>query len=235
MKNEFPRLSLDMRFSLKNGEPMSLTVSSDGDEAVAFGKVPQLASKKPADRESVLRSLQKLGGTFFKEGKIETDIDDGLFVSMSEINSLRREAIQKLCEIKENKRKIKINSVSLPSFSKSSFLKTPQKLRAEFHSLSQVPVELLYEFERVYLPVDDAIKAAEEKIIDKEKLAVVLPRVAFENESLLSEKLRKLYDLGIKTAKASNAGLCYLAKELGFDVCGGAYLNITNSLFIKGI
>lgn len=233
MKKEYSHLNLDMRFKLKKNQPVELTAICDGDEVTVYGDVPQEAQKKSADRESVLRSLEKLGGTFFKEGEIETDIDDGLFISMSQINSLRREATDKICELRLSKPKMQINDVKIPNYKQEKHIQTNQKLRAEFHKLKSVPLNLVDEFETIYLPVSEAIKAAEEKKIPMEKLAIVMPRVAFENEKALSEKLKKAKDLGIEKVKSSNAGLLFMAREMGFSLSGGFGLNITNSLSLE--
>lgn len=63
------------------------------------GKKVEAASKRPMDKDSVLKQLSRLGNTPFEAKNINVEIDDGgsgtgIFVPVSELNELRRE----LCE-----------------------------------------------------------------------------------------------------------------------------------------
>ena len=233
MTRELPRFSLDMELRVKRGERASLRLNSDGYEAVSYGNEPSEARSKALDRESAIRSLAKLGGTIFKEGSIKTEIDDGLFMSMSEINSLRRNAIDILMEERAKGRETRINSniwLSLEELEP----REETALRLEFSSLEGVPLDMLSLAERVYLPIDECKKAVQNGSIPKEKLWVNLPRVSFGDDRVsLGEKLSDLKEKGVLGAKGSNAGLLYLAKELGFKIAGGFGLNITNSVALN--
>ena len=75
---------------IHNGQEYSVTV---------HGNKVQEASKRPMDKESVLKQLSKFGGTSFEPENIRVNIDDhgsgkGIFIPVSELNELRR----KLCE-----------------------------------------------------------------------------------------------------------------------------------------
>lgn len=81
------------------GEEASLIMSlvHSGQEIVleTHGNKVQEASKRPMDKESVLKQLSKFGGTAFEPEKIDIDIDDrgsgkGIFIPVSELNELRR-------------------------------------------------------------------------------------------------------------------------------------------------
>lgn len=81
------------------GEEASLIMSlvHGGQEIVleTHGNKVQEASKRPMDKENVLKQLSKFGGTVFEPEKIDIDIDDhgsgkGIFIPVSELNELRR-------------------------------------------------------------------------------------------------------------------------------------------------
>lgn len=81
------------------GEEASLIMSlvHSGQEIVleTHGNKVQEASKRPMDKENVLKQLSKFGGTAFEPEKIDIDIDDhgsgkGIFIPVSELNELRR-------------------------------------------------------------------------------------------------------------------------------------------------
>ena len=56
------------------------------------GDAPEQASGKPVSKEDVRSKLEKLGNTAFFWEDIKIEMDDGLFVPMSMINRMRREA-----------------------------------------------------------------------------------------------------------------------------------------------
>lgn len=88
------RTPITAKLTLRAGEPASLTFSLGGVSVTELGEIPSPATGKPITREAAVRSLVKLGGSPFSldEDKIETGIDDGLWMSASEINELRRRA-----------------------------------------------------------------------------------------------------------------------------------------------
>ncbi|MDC7293965.1 U32 family peptidase [Butyrivibrio sp. DSM 10294] len=65
------------------------------------GKKVEAASKRPMDKDSVLKQLSRLGNTPFEAENINVNIDDGgsgtgIFVPVSELNELRRELCEKM-------------------------------------------------------------------------------------------------------------------------------------------
>lgn len=69
------------------------------------------AINKPLTKERISKQLKKLGNTPYSLEKIEIDIDEGIAVSIGEINSIRREAIESLNNLRKNMNKReKINS-----------------------------------------------------------------------------------------------------------------------------
>lgn len=102
------RIKCDITCTLKAGDKSMLTMQSmrRGElfSVTACGNEVQLASKRPMDRESIEKQLKKLGNTGFEAGSITVVTDDngagtGIFVPVSELNELRREASEKLLEL----------------------------------------------------------------------------------------------------------------------------------------
>ena len=81
---------------LRVGQPACLTVVCGGESAGATGGVVEPARGKPLDRERVIAQLKKTGGTAFEIAEVELDGDDTAFIPVSELNRLRREALEKL-------------------------------------------------------------------------------------------------------------------------------------------
>ncbi len=70
---------------------------NDGENEIAIrGMSVSRAESKPLSRTSIEAQLKKLGGTAFEAHEIMFEIDDDIFIPLSELNSLRREAIAQL-------------------------------------------------------------------------------------------------------------------------------------------
>ncbi len=71
----------------------------DGDHAVSVsGARVSEASNRPLSEENVRRQMEKTGGTPFVFEKLEIDMEDDLFLPVSELNALRRKAFDALSD-----------------------------------------------------------------------------------------------------------------------------------------
>lgn len=66
------------------------------------GNIVQSSINRPSTKEDILRSLSKLGNTPFEVSEYEIDVDDNVFISVSELNELRRKCIEILTTDKES-------------------------------------------------------------------------------------------------------------------------------------
>lgn len=73
--------------ALVAGTPVSVEVTGD---------IAERASKKATTEAEVREKLLKLGGTGFTPGKIDIELGENIFLPMSKVNALRREAVEKL-------------------------------------------------------------------------------------------------------------------------------------------
>ena len=90
-------MPLDMSFSMKKDTPILLSADNYG--VSVCGDVPEAAKTAPLDKESVLRSLSKLGSTPYELREFNADIDSGLMLPVSKLNALRRSLTDKLTEL----------------------------------------------------------------------------------------------------------------------------------------
>ncbi|MEG1449132.1 MAG: U32 family peptidase, partial [Oscillospiraceae bacterium] len=228
---ENPCIDIDYKFTLKNEQPSKLTVSDGKNSVTVTGDMPEIAQNKPTDEEMVKKSLLKVGGTYFNVRNIDIELDGGICMPVSKINELRRNAFEILMEKREEIIPHSINEYQIPQPENTRILKKPV-FRAEFFRGNQISRDDISFFERIYLPINEIQTALDifgEDI--RQKLWAVMPRICFGNDKQKLEKdLQEIKSLGIKGIKSSNVGLIYLGKSLGFEVCGGFGLNITNSL-----
>ena len=91
------RVTADMTLRAVAGEPLTLTVSDGENEVTVTGAETAAARTRPAQEEELRKNLCRTGETLFLPGEIRIDTRDA-FVPVSEINRIRREALQALEE-----------------------------------------------------------------------------------------------------------------------------------------
>lgn len=228
---EYPHVAVDCDFHMSTGEPVTLTISDRENHVVTVqGDIPEIAKNRPTDAELVQRGLEKMGGTFYTLGKVHCDIEDGLICPVSQINKLRRDALEQLTTLRAS---ISPVGFTMPEIKRS--LPHAAHGKASFHaqvqSLYQVTPKLLSVCEFVAVPLDEVCQRIDDaKNISPSQLMVTLPRLTFgDDQKQLSSKLDKLKDLGITHILTGNLGGIYLGLEKGFTVHGDFGLNIANT------
>ncbi len=225
--SENPSIPLKLIFTAKNKKPLQLTVIDDkNNSAVVAGNIPETAIKVALSQERCIAQLSKTGGTPFFAKEIICDIDDNLSVPISEINQLRKSAI----EIIEDKRayvpQIQVNDIYLPISNPKPKSKTI-KNRAVF-SNSDIP-KYFKNFEFVFVPLTTSQRELQRLINEGFNIALDIPRCMFGREKLVDNLLEKAKSYGINDILVSNIGAVPIAKKYGFNMHGGFGLNITNT------
>lgn len=85
-------------FKAAEGKEASLSVEKDGIKVTVYSAICQKADKNPADKAAVKKILLQTGNTEFSFKEIEIILEDNLFLPVSMLKNLRREALEKLCE-----------------------------------------------------------------------------------------------------------------------------------------
>lgn len=102
---EEKKIDVSYRVLAKLGKPLEIIINDiDNNEIVVNGGVCENASNRPITYEDIIKQLGKLGNTPFRLKDLECDIDDNIFITLSELNNLRRELVNKLIDIRENKK-----------------------------------------------------------------------------------------------------------------------------------
>lgn len=87
------------------------TASTKTVNVCVYGPECMAASNKPVTQEQLIEKIKKTGGTSFEISEIEADVEDGLFVQISAINGLRRQALDELGRSLADRHKRDIKSV----------------------------------------------------------------------------------------------------------------------------
>lgn len=215
--NENPLVPIDIEFICKENRKAELTATALGKTVTVTGTVPEKAINKPMTEESVETRLAKFGNTQFYLNNITIDLDDGLILPASVINSMRREAVEML------------DKVEIQPFTQMPYKAEKYKEKdctpyytARFLNPDSIPDK--HPFKRIFIP----IWSSDEDFVDN-RAGVEVPRGLFGMEEKLTKRLEHLKKIGVRKALCSNLGAYSLAQKMGFEVYGDFGLNIFNS------
>lgn len=219
-RNERQSVGININAEIKNGEPITLQLTDGENNLIIIGDKPQRAQNKPTTRDDIKKSLAKCGGTPYFAKEINIELDEGLFVSASMLNDMRRQILAELSERRKN------SDRKCDSFYENSPSPIPchkeTKLIARFSSKNQIP-ENTNGLWGIMLPLESAIP---ESLPDKVLIADI-PRW-IQSEDILKSRLSHFKDSGFTHAYCGNLAAIKIAKDLGFKIIGGIGLNVGN-------
>jgi len=92
------KIPINLELTANISKPLLLKVSDSKNTITVSGNIVQKSITSPIDEERIERQLKKLGKTPFISNNIKITKDKDIFVSIKELNELRREAVNKLIE-----------------------------------------------------------------------------------------------------------------------------------------
>lgn len=218
-RNELQRVKVYIKLKIKKDLPVALELS-DGENVINIsGDKPQTAISKAIGYENAKSCFEKLGGTPYLLENFTADIDKNLFVSVKQLNLIKRQAVEMIAE-KRNAKPKEYKEVKITDFEKKS---PENKLFLRFGNINQIPADL-YDADRIYIPLSDKIPQVSCDV------GVEIPRVLFEGEDAIFDKLLKAKSSGAKYALCHNIAAVVLAQKAGLKVHLGFGMNIFNSL-----
>lgn len=102
IENNPRKVMLTGSIILHKNEEIVFKVSDCINDIVLKGAVVAEAKNRPLTKDSIIEKITKLGGTVYKFRKIDCNLDDDVFVPLTVLNELRREAIDILNAKREN-------------------------------------------------------------------------------------------------------------------------------------
>ena len=211
------KMPLDMSFSMKKDTPILLSADNYG--VSVCGDVPEAAKTAPLDRESVLRSLSKLGSTPYELREFNADIDSGLMLPVSKLNALRRSLTDKLTELCVSTREL-TKRASSPQYDSPKSERIALR-SAVFYNAASVTDSAREYFDVIYTLIE---------AYNGDTNGVMLPAVIYDSEKdMISRLLRSAKELGAEHALVGNLGHLELVRSVGLTPHGDFRLNVTNS------
>lgn len=228
-KGDLRTVPVSLHAVMRTGEPIHLTVSDDiGNVASVTGAVPEPARNRAVTAQDLQDRLAKTGGTVYHPTVITAQTDDGLSLSASAINALRRNALEELDKLRTTppvRRDLPEKHISdnrgyakTPSFTVS--LTYGEQLSDALLTLS--PSIIYVSAERIHTFTIPSGGNTE--------FCVTLPRIVKDREQdTLRTLLLTAKEKGCTSAAIQNISQLALAKELGFIIRGDYGLNVFNS------
>lgn len=223
---EQPLIRADMYLSAQVGEKAYLAVKAAGKSVFAESEnAVQKAQNRAVGSEEIETRLRKCGSTQFYAGEVGIDIGDDIFLSASEINSLRRKALAMLEE------KIAQRS-EIPFYPQEISIRRRRSQNRGYvirvRSISQIPSDLSY-VRRVILPMgvgEETVKYLKDKKIQP---AVEVPAAIFGGDDAVYNSLVKARKNGISLAAVCSLDGAAIAKKAGMKLCALPGTNIFNT------
>ena len=223
-----------LRAEIRAGVPMTLAAGdADGHTVTVEGAVPEAARSRALTAEEAEARLRKTGGTAFTVSDCAVALEDGLSVSASALNALRREALAALEAVR----------TALPERREGAFVPSgriknptePPRLTVSIYRPGQLTDALVREgVETVYVPLELIEAVDVEKYRGQTNFAAVLPRVwRTADEPALREQLRAARERGVETAVLGNLGHFALVRGMGFALRGDFGMNVFNSAALR--
>ena len=98
IKSKCRKVFIDGLIKLVEGNNIYLELSDGINTVSVSGDIVQCAKNSSISKEQVIKQIDRLGGTVFSFNKLDIEMSDNIFVPVSVLNSLRRDAVSKLAE-----------------------------------------------------------------------------------------------------------------------------------------
>ena len=217
------------KITAKLGEPLEIELSrppavTSGWVMVNLKRAPvEKAQNAPVGKDEILKQLSKTGNTPFTIDFTHADIDDGIFISKSVLNELRRDAVAELEEaiIRVTQRNGEEN-FSMPEDVLSqtqNALRTDitQKLTVQIRDIDSLGTVLEHDVSRVYVDFTEKnIESLNRIQSDTAEIFLALPPISRnEAETALKGWVVELENANFAGYLAATYGQLNILQELG--------------------
>lgn len=229
MDIEEEKVKVNVTYDFSLGEKAYVKVTDEeGVSVEQFGPIIEQAKNKPTLKENIEKNLSKFGESIYYVDKMDGNTDDNIFIPVSAINEIRRNAIRQMDTIRLNRFKT-YDIDTLTKINKKDIVREHKNI-AVLSNINLLTNKVLNYFDIIFVPLFQ-VKNISKDVIEKysKKLGVEIPRIYFDREDNIESMLDTVEEIGINKALSHTIGKIYLADEKGFDVYSGFGSNITNS------
>lgn len=207
---------------LRKNEKIILRTKCNGfQNEIISEETVQEGKNKFLSEEEIKQQFEKLGGTQFYLGEFSCEADENIFVSMSVLNNLRRQAVKNILESFCERKKPEAFQNAMPDYEKH-FAKA-QKTYYVFSDAEQIPESV--ENEELFLP----IFSSDNNFTKFEKVGAIMPRGISGCYKTVYDRMRKLKQIGIKKVICPTIDTLEIARKISFEIVMGFTSNIYNT------
>lgn len=229
---ETPRVDLRFRAEVTVDGSSLAVMDPEGRTCQVTGPMPERARTYALTGEALAQRIAKTGGTPYRCVEVRTRVDPGLILPAAAINAMRRDVLNQLTALRARREEHPVQkSKAVPMLKGPSGL---PGLTVQVTTREQLtPYLLNSETAMLYVPLHILMedRAVTERLIQRGRLAVALPRIVHDGElPKIKAALAALAALGVKDALVGNLGLLSPVREVGMRIHGDFGLNIFNSI-----
>ena len=215
------RVPISFEVSLKKRHPLVITIKDGKNAITKEGSVVEKALNAPINRDNVEKQLNKLGETPFVCNHMDIDMDLDAFISLKELNEIRRDLASLLIE----KRKKCDNSFVQNEvfFEKSNYKKSDVKISCFVHFEEQLKKCLDLGVQRIYVEDSNLYQ----KYKDYPQIYYLIPRCVFsttdysKDRNLVSDYgVYSKPSVGNYTLNVANSYTAYFLQSIGISTVG---------------
>lgn len=223
-EKEVADTKVDFAFTGVMSEPVSLAAQAGGRNVFVESQTePQPALNKATTEEAVRTQLEKCGGTRFYAGKIDIELDEGVFIPVSELNKLRRDALEKL----ENAEKSVVKEFHNEFVTIKPHQGGKKRLICRFSDINSIPENWDY-IDQVIVPL-----GKEKQVKRSVRVSVEVPRGIFSDYEKILRQLNEAKEYGITEAWAGTLDGIALIQKSGLKANAFFGSNVFNSRSVK--
>ncbi len=102
-KYDEKKIDIDIKVIAKVNNKLKIVITDGINTFEEDGELVEKATNKEVTYDDILDKVTKLGNTPFIDDDVEIDKDENIFIRLSDINNIRRNLVEKLISIRENK------------------------------------------------------------------------------------------------------------------------------------
>ena len=226
-KDELSNIAISGTFTAKIGEKPTLEIT-DGSHTVKVTSdfICQQAQRVALDKEKCKTQLKKTGATAYFFESLSINTEDSLSLPLSVLNAMRRDALNRLDDLRAVRHNYKINDIEITE-PDTSLVPRGNGVRARMTTAKFSPAFKACEL--IYVPIFTDNEKLKALLAEGFNIGVEIPRGLFKNEERIAKRLGEVKQLGINDALCSNLAAVYMAKAEKMRVHGGFGLNLVNT------
>ena len=229
---EMRRVPVSMQMTVRAGLPATLTVQDEeGRWTQLQGVPPEYAIHRELTGQELMDRLGKTGGTPYYLKYVQLELDPGLTLSASTINTLRRDALSRLSALRGQARQARTGAFVQPQVY-AAYHGQPV-FTVSIQSVDQITEALLrFRPATLYMPLNLLISGHPSVAAALQRVPVVpvLPRVVPSDQwDSIIKQLALCKNTGVTDVLVGNIGMIDPIRSIGLNVRGDFGLNVFNS------